>query len=107
MFEILTIGAYWFLGMLVAFAVLMDIKVRVKDTKWEILFKIFLALPFMAFNTAFNWTYLSALFQEFPESMFEQSTARMKRYVKNETGFRLKFATWIANYLNKHDPGHI
>lgn len=58
---------------------------------------------------------LSLIFFDGPKKWNEVVTDRMKRYKAKYTQqrmlnfmerFRLNFALWLCNHLNKHDPGH-
>jgi len=49
---------------------------------------------------------LSPVFVEAPKRLGETVTMRVKRYKKEETGYKLKFAIWLCNLVNKFDPDH-
>jgi len=104
---ILMWSAVYFAGLMLAFAVLMTLWVRVKGTALEIPFKIILGVPFLIADWLCNWTVMPLwFFPDFPVRPFELVTDRMQRYKANETGRRLRFAIWLCNYLNRYDPGH-
>jgi len=49
---------------------------------------------------------ISPIFVEGPKRLGETVTMRVKRYKKEETGYKLKFANWLCKLVNKFDPDH-
>jgi len=96
-----------FLALMLFFPVLMTIWAKVKGTWLELPAKIVLGLPYWIVDWIFNWTVMTLVFwPDWPETIKEVTTKRMKRYLKTRTGRRLKFAKFACAWLNRFDEGH-
>lgn len=114
--QYLVLTLVFILALFIAFVVLMEIKTEVENTRLEILFKVFLQIPFIIADWLVNWL-LSPVFLDLPAKPFELVTGRMKRYkfvygglapimLTRVERWRYDFALWLCNHLNRHDAGH-
>lgn len=106
-FEILLWTGIYFAVLMIGFPLVMVVRARVNGTVLEQPAKILVGLPYLAADILFNWTVMPLWFPfDWPETVFETTTTRLRRYKKFEEGRRLEFATWACEYLNQFDPGH-
>jgi len=80
---------------------------RQEGTKRKLLNPILILVIVTGFvvDVFLNWL-LTLPFLEAPHSLLETVTMRVKRYKKEETGYKLTVANWLCAMVNKFDAGH-
>jgi hypothetical protein len=99
------------IGLMVAFAVLMELKTELEHTRVYRLLVPLLGGPFLVADCLVNWL-LTPFFLDWPDHALELVTDRMIRYKRLHYSnrpinrWRYRFAHWLCRHLNRRDAGH-
>ena len=109
-----TIG--WLLGLWIFFIFAANMKQRYEEKPWTLVPKWFAAIfigAFIVCDVAYNVTYGTVLFMDFPHYKRLTLTARMKDYIHSDSKskitqkYRKPLATFICKYMvEPWDVGH-
>lgn len=97
--------------LLLAFFITFKIAHHFEGTKFEKPIFLLFVVPFFIFDWAVNWTTMTILCLELPETVFEVVTKRMQRYKReiNPRGIRLwryRVAVFLCYLANTVDREH-
>lgn len=105
----LALAAFLFVAtfaLFVAIVKMREIQDVIFTLHWSVRWVCYLILAVgLVFDTALNWTVLTAVFFELPQEFL--STARVVRHKHHSTGWRQARALWFCkNWLVPFDPAH-